>query len=351
MLQVNAFALAEDRYLFSDLFIDDDHDLVYISTVYPDIELEHEAVECRLPNGRVYKFTVTANCWWHEAAVACKLEHPEVRAFVRSAVGPVEIDITYAGASRTYQLGKPTPGPRQNLSLFTLFKHDHYLLPVWLDHYRTIGVEHFYLYYNGNQDELDKFSFQARDVTFCAWDYPYEIEYSTLRNESLRHNIRSAQTMAMNSCLYRAKRRTTWMAYFDLDEFLVIDDLQNYLSGVPRAQTSHLTFRNRWADMPGYDYLHVEPESFYQADIVCSEEALPLYQQAKMIVNTENVALCKLHQIKPHCQLNNSVEYACEHFFLHFYRYSGQNRSSPIVDPVHLDPWTSRHVGQNNRHS
>lgn len=334
LLEALCFPIGEERYLFTDLFIDDDYRLIFMSMVYGDVDIKHEEVDCILPDGQVCRFMVDANYWHYETAVACLIDNQGLRDFLAKTPSPVDIQIRYKGETRRFQLPKPLSSQHHTLSLFTLFKDDHYLLSNWLQHYRKLGVEHFYLYYNGSSDELASIAFEAPDVTFCAWNYAYLVHYETIRCESLKYNTMQAQMMAMNSCLYRVRQRTTWLAFFDLDEYLVVDDLRSLLSTYHEPKTSYVSFLNRWAHAPDFDFCVNDLESLYHSELLCNRQCTKWPVSAKMAVNTKNVSLAKIHMVKDHAELNGARVQHSGRFFLHFAKSPGKDRTHEIIDPI-----------------
>ena len=63
-------------------------------------------------------------------------------------------------------------GPKYKFAATTLFRDDYYLLPQWLHHCRKIGVEHFFLYYNGILTDDIRNNCKGTDVTLHEWNYP-----------------------------------------------------------------------------------------------------------------------------------------------------------------------------------
>lgn len=121
--------------------------------------------------------------------------------------------------TKTYELKHIYESKKTNnhfLALTTLFKHDHYLFPIFYNYYKAQGVQHFYMYYNGIiTEEINKL-FAKQDVTLVEWRFHYwnppGIKYP--------HHAQMGQ---MHHALYRyGKDNYEYMIFCDLDEYLHI---------------------------------------------------------------------------------------------------------------------------------
>jgi hypothetical protein len=101
-------------------------------------------------------------------------------------------------------------GPTNIMAMSTLLHEPHYnLLPYWIDHNIKIGIDHFFLYINGQINDtiiniLDKYK---NIVTLIEWNYPWYTGY-----------FHSAQIQSLNHCLYYFEFKH--VCFFDCDEFI-----------------------------------------------------------------------------------------------------------------------------------
>jgi hypothetical protein len=110
-----------------------------------------------------------------------------------------------------------------NISAMTLFKDDYILLKQYLRYYKDLGVDLFFIYYNGNiNDEILKYINELNneklyDIYIVLWDYIY-----WWNNEKLYHH---AQTMAITDSLNILKNYGNYTLYNDLDEYVILSNI------------------------------------------------------------------------------------------------------------------------------
>ena len=103
----------------------------------------------------------------------------------------------------------------------TLFKDDYLLLKQYLKYYKDLGVDLFFIYYNGTiNDEILKYinelnSERLYNIYIVLWDYIY-----WWNNEKLYHH---AQTMAITDSLNILKNYGNYTLYNDLDEYFILN--------------------------------------------------------------------------------------------------------------------------------
>lgn len=101
------------------------------------------------------------------------------------------------------------------LSVIAIFQNEGRFLKEWLDFYRVLGVEHFYLFNNLSEDHYEtvlKPYIKAGIVELYDWPY-----VSQPGNESDWTNIQSA---AYRKGLELARGHSKWVALVDTDEFM-----------------------------------------------------------------------------------------------------------------------------------
>lgn len=102
-----------------------------------------------------------------------------------------------------YKLWRPF---KYNLSLVLAVKDEADYLVEFIEYYKLIGVDHFYIYNNNGTDNTPQILppyIQSGLVTYQ--DYPGEKVQKDIYNHAIEH--------------YRMKTR--WMAIVDIDEFIV----------------------------------------------------------------------------------------------------------------------------------
>ncbi|MDE3055872.1 MAG: glycosyltransferase family 92 protein [Verrucomicrobiota bacterium] len=101
------------------------------------------------------------------------------------------------------------------LVICALFHNEELFIKEWIEHHRTLGVEHFYLYDHESTDSSRALlAPYIREGLVDLFDWPAQI-----RNmEEYRKNL---QLPVYNHALALAKESSLWAAFIDLDEFLV----------------------------------------------------------------------------------------------------------------------------------
>lgn len=103
------------------------------------------------------------------------------------------------------------------LSACAIFKDEMPYLFEWLAFHRMVGFEYFYLYDNGSSDDF------LAAIHAALPEGSYEL---------ISWPQRPGQYPAYNDCLARARGKTRWLAFFDIDEFWFSplgEDLRPYL--------------------------------------------------------------------------------------------------------------------------
>ena len=94
------------------------------------------------------------------------------------------------------------------------YQDDFALIPQFVKYYsEVIGIQHFYLYYNGSLDDVHLP--QLENVTYIEWNYPYNAK--TTENGCFIH---CSQIGSVNDLLSWAKQFSKYIMFVDLDEFV-----------------------------------------------------------------------------------------------------------------------------------
>ena len=115
-------------------------------------------------------------------------------------------------------LKKPEIKNKQHkVSICAIFKNEAIYLKEWIEYHKIVGVEHFYLYNNNSEDNYEdilKPYIADGQVTLTQWP----------QNQ--------AQTQCYQDCTVRFSSETEWLAFIDIDEFIVpntTDNIYDYL--------------------------------------------------------------------------------------------------------------------------
>jgi hypothetical protein len=100
-------------------------------------------------------------------------------------------------------------GPKFGLCVTAIIKNEAPYVEEWICHHRALGVDHFFIFDNNSEDRID-------DVL-----KPYLTHgVATL----IRWPMLGGQIDAYNYAMHFFGHVTEWMAYIDLDEFIVLKD-------------------------------------------------------------------------------------------------------------------------------
>ncbi len=102
----------------------------------------------------------------------------------------------------------------QEISVCAIFRDEASILKEWIEFHKLIGVEHFYLYNNNSVDgfrEILAPYIKNEIVSLIEWPLSY----------STREEWRYVQGAAYRNCAQRSLGKTKWLAYIDVDEFIV----------------------------------------------------------------------------------------------------------------------------------
>lgn len=106
------------------------------------------------------------------------------------------------------------------LSVCAIFKNEAPYLKEWIEYHKLVGVDHFYLYNNGSEDNFQEILrpyIEASEVTLIDWPD---------RNKDKWDNkiwawVYSTQAPAYEHAFKLAKNTSKWIAAIDIDEFIV----------------------------------------------------------------------------------------------------------------------------------
>ena len=136
----------------------------------------------------------------------------------------------YKGAAEAYfNVTRSPEPPPSDFAMVAIFSFSHYLLPLWMNYWRAIGVDTFYLFFNGSPEHLPALQREVADfegsVVIVSWQV---IHWLTTEPDDITHG----QPIAINSAFQRWRHLHKFMAFYDTDELLVTphhDSLQHFV--------------------------------------------------------------------------------------------------------------------------
>lgn len=130
-------------------------------------------------------------------------------------------------------------GKLYDLSIAAIFKNEEPYFKEWIEYHQLVGVEHFYLYNNGSNDNFIEILQPYIDnniVTLIDWP---DNDPPGWENKQYKW-VYCTQVPAYEHCLKgQGKEETAWLAMIDIDEFLVpaekatMTEVLNDYSGYP----------------------------------------------------------------------------------------------------------------------
>jgi hypothetical protein len=110
-----------------------------------------------------------------------------------------------AGTEPDHWTSAADPTRKHYLSICAIYRNEAVYLPEWLEFHRLVGVEHFFLYDNGSEDNhLDVLAPYLEEGVVTLHEWP----------------AIDGQLPAYDDCLRWHRHDSRWMAFIDVDEFL-----------------------------------------------------------------------------------------------------------------------------------
>lgn len=127
-------------------------------------------------------------------------------------------------------------GAVADINLFSIMKNESYFLPSFFDHYRKLGVQHFFILDDQSTDETTEFLAAQSDCTLLRCTFAFG-QIVKIRSRFRFWNHRKTRVgVELKRLLPGKVCHGKWCVYADADEFLVLparfSGLDEYLSGI-----------------------------------------------------------------------------------------------------------------------
>ena len=127
----------------------------------------------------------------YESVIMARLDTPALAGVERLA-----LDVEFEGASHSVTLLRAPGGWESEFAMCALFLQDRHLLAVWATYWYLLGVDTFYLYWNGEVKGIEELKASVEHipahVVFIHWPFDYWVP-----NHERPHH---GQPQAWNSC-------------------------------------------------------------------------------------------------------------------------------------------------------
>jgi hypothetical protein len=313
-LKVSPFKLSDEHYLFFDIFYK--NDLIYIiapfyHSTFPNFSLLkafQEQTELELVQ------TYARNAYEPICVLVYKPNTPAEN---------ITVDICYEHNKHTYHLKHYRTTKTDYLVQTTLCLHDLYLVNMYCDYHTKMGVEKFYMYYNGAVTDDIRNKFNKENVILIEWNFHF---FNNL-NKHPGYYQHHAIPGHMQHALYKyGKDSAHFMLFNDLDEYVYIKNntLQNLLLQNPDC----IYLNNAWSRLSNNSIPSSFPTTFLTSQPVH-------YERSKCIHNTDSVELVTGHYWSKLTDKANARGYNGIHnidnISLHFCNWSRPDRTLPDV--------------------
>lgn len=205
------------------------------------------------------------------------------------------------------------------LSLTTLCKEDYSLFPNFYKYYKSQGVEHFFIYYNGLLNDNIRKLFDYNDVTLIEWNFRYW-------NSNTKY-IHHAQLGQIHHALYKyGKNNYKYMIFNDLDEYLFIPDIK-LIEYIKLNQTfTSFGFKNIWAKT-------IDNSINFQENLII-DKPMNFTNRSKCIHLVSSVKLLNIHFASDYLMSNVQNN---ENIMYHFYNWCKKNRVKETNNSIKLN--------------
>ncbi len=218
------------------------------------------------------------------------------------------------------------------LSVIAIFQNEDRFLKEWLDFYRVMGVEHFYLFNNLSEDHYEKVLdpyIQAGVVELYDWPHA-----SQPGSASDWFDIQAA---AFRQGLDLAKGKSKWVALMDTDEFIFPKKKDNLIAFLKDYEECSGILVN-W-QLFGTSNINRIPDDQLMIEtlLMQSTEDAPVNRNCKSIVRPETVKTCRRPNDVIHYPWTYSVDSDKKVFFWNFYE------SHPVnIKKIRINHYWSR---------
>jgi len=335
----NSFYITDTRLLFFDIFYKNNK-IYLIMPIYnkPANPLQITIILNNSELSLSESFVKDSN----EPALIYVYNVPSMESKIASEI---EVEVSCCDITKSYTLShiisapSPSSSPmpstsRQHfLTLATLFQNDYTIFPLFYNYYKSQGVSHFYMYYNGviTKQIKDFFAKYSSDsVTLIEWNF----HYWNPRTFKYPHHAQPAQ---IHHAIYRyGKSMSEYMISCDLDEYLHIPvqaDNDNHRLGLTLKKyiDSHsdidiFGFCNIWATTLDNKY---PTEPVLPDKILTVESSNPYKDRSKNIYKLDSIQTVGIHQVgeSDPASFNENLQSITNLQMYHFYNWSRGTRT------------------------
>ena len=311
IIKPNNFKI-KDRILFSNITLINNK--IYLTSMYyHDNPWDIQNIDIEVINNNIIKKEVIE----YKNYESCLLIILEIEKLMNN----INIIIKYDKYNKKIELNQLTL-PKNNIYAMTLFKDDYQLLKKYLEYYKKLNIDCFFLYYNSkiNEEfinEINIINQSKYQIILIEWDYDY---WYINKNKPKHHH---SQTMAINDSLYILKNFCNYILYNDLDEYIKLDstftDLIQKNKNIDIFQFKCM-FCKMGKDLIKYRNFYFE----YDENKIIKGNFWDKYRE-KNLIKTSNVNLMGVHNpVYEYTKSELNIIYIT--YFYHFINFYEKNR-------------------------
>lgn len=326
-----------------DVFACDDNNKIALVGHYARLA-EVAGIRCTFPSGDVSEATwIDDYAHEHEGeqVLIGFFDIPEVDK--RAAEVHICLNSREGAVLAELLIRLPDRSKKNYLSVAVLMNNEDRYLEEWIEYYRILGADHFYIYDNrsSRRNKIRKILAPYRErgiVTLIDWDYPYAVGPEMI----WRFNQRGQ----MHHCLYKYGESNRWMLFIDVDEFVYpLDSTQ--MSLVPLLKqydsepaVSALQFKMIWFGNSGFST--VPPGLVIEHYTHRAAEAVSQGRQ-KCCVKPDKVELLYIHDIKKCVDGSQKVTVSPDQYRINHYYATSSSRRRRCDDKFNEQQDTGMH--------
>ena len=188
------------------------------------------------------------------------------------------------------------------LTVMAMFRDEANYLKEWVEYHHLIGVDHFILYNDRSDDNWEEVLGPYISIGL--------VEVLDWHKDEATPLFPKWQVMAYQDALYRLKDRTKWMAFIDIDEFIVPMGEPTILKGLERHYSQASGVFICWRNF-GTGGKYIKPGNLLINQLtIASDPLYPTNAVGKSIVKVNDVEIDQIwspHQVplKPGAQYYN----------------------------------------------
>ncbi len=316
---INSIYLKDNRLLFGSIrFI---HDSIYIVSVPYQNEIDYTKLILKdvtdIKNKNVVNLNIS-NYQYHDKGESVLII--QYQSEYLKNINNINLFYEYMDTKGFIKLNRES-FDKKNLVAMTVCLYDYDLINSYLTHYSNLGVQEFFIYYNGNINDIvpknNNLNINAK-VNFIELN----MQYWDHRVKTTPH---SAQVIAINDFLYLSKYFFDFVIFNDFDEYFYLHNdfkLEKGLSYV---------VENKFASVGDIHYHDMIKKLDKKIKVNKSSEGV---HRVKIITDPNNIIIAGVH--RPPKLINELVYLNPDNqiFHAHCIDFKSKNREKQFIKNI-----------------